>query len=116
MTTLPDILRMRYLLKVGLGVGEEDEVDDEEGGVEHEVGAGYEHCAGARTQLETRHVHKLTKYSSSKFCYTMKIFFFPATFLNIFAKLVFLVNTRGAVQRYSRRDLTAPLLLTKNTN
>ena len=57
MTTLPDILRMRYLLEVGLGVGEEDEVDDEEGGVEHEVGAGYEHCAGAGTQLETRHVH-----------------------------------------------------------
>ena len=39
-----------------------------------------------------------------------------ATFLNVFAELVLLVNTRGAVQRYSRRDLTAPLLLTKNTN
>ena len=36
--------------------------------------------------------------------------FFPATFLNIFAELVFLV------QRYSRRDQTAPLVLTKSTN
>ena len=44
------------LLEVGLGVGEEDEVDDEEGGVEHEVGAADQHAARPHTQLETRHV------------------------------------------------------------
>ena len=44
------------LLEVGLGVGEEDEVDHEEGGVEHEVGAADQHTARPDTQLETRHV------------------------------------------------------------
>ena len=44
------------LLEVGLGVGEEDEVDHEEGGVEHEVGAADQHAARPHTQLETRHV------------------------------------------------------------
>ena len=44
------------LLEVGLGVGEEDEVDHEEGGVEHEVGAADQHAARPDTQLETRHV------------------------------------------------------------
>ena len=29
---------------------------------------------------------------------------FPATFLNVFALLVFLDNIRGAVQRYCKRD------------
>ena len=31
-------------------------------------------------------------------------YFFPATFLKVFAELVFLANIRGAVQRYSKRD------------
>ena len=31
-------------------------------------------------------------------------YFFPATFLNFFAELVFLLNIRGAVIRYSKRD------------
>ena len=44
------------LLEVGLGVGEEDEVDDEEGSVEHEEGAADQHAARPHTQLETRHV------------------------------------------------------------
>ena len=44
------------LLEVGLGVREEDEVDHEEGGVEHEVGAADQHAARPHTQLETRHV------------------------------------------------------------
>ena len=44
------------LLEVGLGVGEEDEVDHEEGGVEHEEGAADQHAARPHTQLETRHV------------------------------------------------------------
>ena len=47
---------VRDLLEVGLGVCEEDEVDDEEGGVKHEIGAGDEHCAGAGTQLQTCHL------------------------------------------------------------
>ena len=41
---------------MGLGVREEDEVDDEEGGVEHEEGAADQHAARPHTQLETRHV------------------------------------------------------------
>ena len=41
---------------MGLGVCEDDEVDDEEGGVKHEIGAGDEHCAGAGTQLQTCHL------------------------------------------------------------
>ena len=41
---------------MGLGVGEEDEVDHEEGGVEHEVRAADQHAARPHTQLETRHV------------------------------------------------------------
>ena len=48
------------LLEVGLGVGEEDEVDDQEGGVEDEVGAGYEDCAGPGAELETGHAIILT--------------------------------------------------------
>ena len=54
MTTLPGM--MRNLLEVGLGVGEEDEVDDEEGRVENEIGAGDEHCAGTGTELQTCHL------------------------------------------------------------
>jgi len=56
---------MRNLLEMGLGVGEEDEVDDEEGGVKHEVGAGDEHCAGAGTQLQTRHLGAVVIISPS---------------------------------------------------
>ena len=44
------------LLEVGLGVGEEDEVDHKEGSVEHEEGAADQHAARPHTQLETRHV------------------------------------------------------------
>ena len=46
---------VRDLLEVGLSVGQEDEVDDEEGGVEHKVGAGDEDSAGAGAELETCH-------------------------------------------------------------
>ena len=46
----------RNLLEVGLGVGEEDEVDDEEGSVEHEVRAGNQDGAGAGAKLEACHV------------------------------------------------------------
>ena len=42
------------LLQVGVNVGDDDEVDDEEGGVEHEVGAADQHRAGPHTQLQTR--------------------------------------------------------------
>lgn len=46
----------RNLLEVGLSVGEEDEVDDEEGGVEYKVGAGDQDGAGAGAKLEACHV------------------------------------------------------------
>ena len=46
---------MGDLLQVGISVGQEDEVDDEEGGVEHKVGAGDEDSAGAGAELETCH-------------------------------------------------------------
>ena len=39
---------------MGVYVGDDDEVDDEEGGVEHEVGAADQHRAGPHTQLQTR--------------------------------------------------------------
>ena len=57
----------RNLLEVGLGVGEEDEVDDEERSVEHEVGAGNQDGAGAGAKLEACHVvffHNQDKESS----------------------------------------------------
>ena len=31
-------------------------------------------------------------------------YFFPPLFLNVFAKLILLVNIRGALQRYYKRD------------
>ena len=48
------------LLEVGLCVSEDDEVDDEEGGMEHEVGAADQHGAGPHAQLETAHLNSLT--------------------------------------------------------
>ena len=57
---------VRDLLQVGLRVGQEDEVDHEEGGVEHQVGAGDQDGAGAGAELETCHpgiIHILNKMS-----------------------------------------------------
>ena len=52
------------LSEVGGGVGEDDEVDDQEGGVEDQVGGADQDRAGADTELNTGHHsahHKLRK-------------------------------------------------------
>ena len=40
---------------MGLRVGEDDEVDDQKGCVEHKVGAAYQDRAGPDTELYTGH-------------------------------------------------------------
>ena len=66
------------LLQVSFNVGDDDEVDDEEGGVEHEVGAADQHRAGPHTQLQTRdHGHPGNYFivkSQNYFIFTLNMF------------------------------------------
>ena len=68
-----------YLGQVGGGVREDDEVDDEEGGVEDQVGAADEDGAGPDTELNTahhsthlntsQHISTLDKHYNTGSCY-----------------------------------------------
>ena len=58
----------------------------------------------APENMEINTYLKIRKSLTSYIKWVVSLSFFPPLFWNVFAVLVFLVNIRGAVQRYSKRD------------